>query len=273
MGLFNWHLGRKTSEKSERREQPPVPKGLRISNVQGIGQRERQEDSFAVLNVQDRRKREEEGLFALVADGMGGMEDGREASEFVSDSMCRFFPNLYLQEDPVQALNQQVRSVSASLFENFSGRSGSTLAAAWLQGTRLHWVSVGDSGIFLMRSGGIFQMNREHSYLNDLYLQEFAESRINRKRAEENEDAHRLTSFMGMRDMPWIDQSQLPLNLQSGDTILICSDGISGVLTPPDMLEALRLEPDQGCALLEQMLEEKNVPGQDNYTGIILKYN
>ena len=67
-----------------------------------------------------------------------------------------------------------------------------------------------------------------------------------------------------------MDYSLRPLPLQAGDRILLCSDGISGVLSPPELMEAMALEPDRGCSLLESMVLEKNLPEQDNYTGIII---
>ena len=54
--------------------------------------------------------------------------------------------------------------------------------------------------------------------------------------------------------------------------LLLCSDGISGVLSPPELKEAMSLEPDAGCALLETMVLEKQILEQDNYTGILIAY-
>ena len=67
-----------------------------------------------------------------------------------------------------------------------------------------------------------------------------------------------------------VDYSLRPLPLQAGDRILLCSDGISGILSPAELLEAMSLKPDAGCALLETMVREKDLPEQDNYTGILI---
>ena len=75
---------------------------------------------------------------------------------------------------------------------------------------------------------------------------------------------------MGIDRLTEVDGSLRPLPLQSGDVLLLCSDGISGVLTPPELMEAMRLAPDEGCALLETLVLEKQVPEQDNYTGIMI---
>ena len=67
-----------------------------------------------------------------------------------------------------------------------------------------------------------------------------------------------------------MDLNLRPLTLKRGDALLVCSDGISGVLTPPELLEAMTLAPKEGAELLEHMVLEKGVPGQDNYTGILI---
>ena len=95
---------------------------------------------------------------------------------------------------------------------------------------------------------------------------------IQKSRAEENEDARRLTAFVGMQNLEAVDQSLRPWRLKRGDAILLCSDGISGILSPAELREAMSLPPDEGCRLLETFVEEKRLPGQDNYTGILILY-
>lgn len=246
------------------------PLAIRVANLQGIGEREEQEDSFAVLNATALAELSSQGLFALVADGMGGMEGGRQASEWAAD----FFIQLFRERDPKRSVPewfyQSVHAVSDSVYRQFGGRSGTTLVAVHLLEDRLHWLSVGDSAIYLARDGGVFQLNREHTCLNQLYLQELEQPVIDKARAEQDEDARRLTSFVGIDRLAEVDLNLRPLTLKRGDALLVCSDGISGVLTPPELLEAMSLPPEESAALLEHMVLEKGIPGQDNYTGILI---
>ena len=246
------------------------PLAIRVANLQGIGEREEQEDSFAVLNATALAELSSQGIFALVADGMGGMEGGRQASEWAAD----FFVQLFRERDPKRSVPewfyQSVHVVSDSVYRQFGGRSGTTLVAVHLLEDRLHWLSVGDSAIYLARDGGVFQLNREHTCLNQLYLQELEQPVIDKARAEQDEDARRLTSFVGIDRLAEVDLNLRPLTLKRGDALLVCSDGISGVLTPPELLEAMTLAPKEGAELLEHMVLEKGVPGQDNYTGILI---
>ncbi len=245
---------------------PPV---LRLANIQGQGDRERQEDSFAIVNAAGGELQQARGLLALVADGMGGMEDGKAASQWTAERFLQLFRERE-GEDMPGWFYRSVHAVSEDVFRQFGGRSGSTLVAVHIQGERLHWLSVGDSALYLCRNGGVFQLNREHTCLNRLFLQELEREVIEKERAVSDPDAPRLTSFIGIDRLTEADLSLRPLTLQQGDALLLCSDGISGVLTPPELLECMSPDPEEGARLLERMVLEKQVMGQDNYTGILI---
>lgn len=276
MGLFDglFRRSRRTTEPQVTAQlpDPPQRRGLtfQVGNIQGVGGRERQEDSFALLHAADAGEIARRGLFAVVADGMGGLEDGKQISEGAVDTLLQLFQALNDEGDIPRQLKEGICAVSDGLFQRFAGRSGTTVVAVRIFQDSLHWVSVGDSAIYLMRGGGVFQLNQEHTYLNQLYARELEQERIDKSRAEQDEDARRLTAFVGMPQLEQVDYSLRPLPLQAGDRILLCSDGISGVLSPPELMEAMALEPDRGCSLLESMVLEKNLPEQDNYTGIII---
>ena len=248
---------------------PPV---LRVGNIQGIGGRERQEDSFAVRNSSDPEGQRRQGLLAVVADGMGGLAGGEYASQCAVDVLTQRFADWEGEPPAPNWLYAGAFAASEQVFGQFGGMSGTTLIAVHIKENLLYWVSVGDSAIFLMRSGGVFQLNREHTYLNRLYARELAEETIDKSRAERDEDARRLTSFVGIDHLKEVDLNLRPWILKRGDVLLLCSDGISGVLTLPELKEAMRLEPDAGCALLETMVLEKKIGEQDNYTGILIAY-
>ena len=271
MGLFKLFSREKTPAPEP--VQPPVlpeegPLALQIANLQGQGERERQEDSFAIANAADAALQKSQGLLALVADGMGGMEDGKAASQWAVECFLQLFQER--EEDIPGWFYRSAHAVSDEVFRQFGGRSGTTLVSVHIQGERLHWLSVGDSGIFLSRNGGVFQLNREHTCLNRLFLQELEREVIEKERAVSDPDAPRLTAFIGIDQLTEADLSLRPLTLQRGDALLLCSDGISGVLTPPELLECMSLDPEEGARLLERMVLEKNVMGQDNYTGILI---
>ncbi len=243
------------------------PLVLRAANVQGQGDRERQEDSFAILGA---AAPEEQGLFALVADGMGGMLDGRAASAWAADCFLQLYRERPEDQPMPEWYYRTVHAVSDSVYRQFGGLSGTTLVSVHIREGALHWLSVGDSAIFLCRNGGVFQLNREHTCLNQLFLQELDREPIDKERVLSDPDAPRLTSFVGIDRLAEVDLSLRPLELRRGDALLLCSDGISGGLTQAELLECMSLDPEEGCGLLERMVLEKGILGQDNYTGILI---
>ena len=275
MGMFEKLFGRQRRVTEDNATvELPIPRGpaLQVGNVQGVGARERQEDSFAVCNASDRSALEREGVFAVVCDGMGGMDSGNEASEAAVEAFLQLFHSLLAEGDIPRQLREGTLAVSDGIFQRFRGRSGTTAVAVRIQGGGLHWISVGDSAIFLKRGECVFQLNREQTCLNDLYLRELRQEPIQKERAEGDEDARRLTAFVGIDCLGQVDQSLRPWVLRDGDVILLCSDGISGVLSPAELREAMSLPPDEGCRLLETMVQEKALPGQDNYTGVMIAW-
>ena len=243
---------------------------IQVGNIQGVGDREQQEDSFAVLNSSDPERRRSQGLLAMVADGMGGMADGKAASQLAVDVLLDRFSGWDRQQTPPEWLYGGAFAASDQVFSRSQGASGTTLTAVHIWENQMYWLSVGDSAIFLKRGGGVFQLNREHTYLNQLYARELEEETIDKTRAQSDADARRLTSFVGIDHLKEVDLNLRPWILKPGDVILLCSDGISGVLSPPELLEAMSLPPDEGCALLETMVLEKQIPEQDNYTGVMI---
>ena len=241
-------------------------------NIQGLGSREAQEDSFAVRNSADPEQLESRGLFAVVADGMGGMAAGKEASQCAVDVLLERFDQWEAEPAAPEWLYAGACAASDQVYRRFGGQSGTTLTAVYVVQDHLYWLSVGDSAIYLMRDGGVFQLNREHTYLNRLYQQELEAGTLDKGRAETDPDARRLTSFVGIDHLQEVDLNLRPLALQPGDVILLCSDGISGVLTPPELMEAMSLDPAEGCGLLETMVLEKQIPEQDNYTGVMIAW-
>ena len=251
-----------------RRPMPQAP--ILVGNVQGIGAREGQEDSFALVNASDPEAMARRGVFAVVADGMGGLADGKAISEAAVDGFLQLFQTLDETGDVPRQLLSGTCAINDALFQRFGGRSGTTAVAVWILRDRLHWISVGDSAIFLMRHGGVFQVNREHTRLNELYLEELSREPSDPARAESDEDARRLSAFLGMPELREADYNRRPFLLCPGDVLLLCSDGISGVLTPAELREAMCLPPDAGCRLLETLVLEKGLPAQDNFTGTMI---
>ena len=80
-----------------------------------------------------------------------------------------------------------------------------------------------------------------------------------------------LTSYLGMGQLRWIDQSEQPVLARPGDRFLLMSDGVYNALSEQELCHALALEAPKAAKALGQMVSAKAWPGQDNYTAVILQ--
>lgn len=249
----------------------PKNLGLKIANLQGAGNREYQEDSFAVINALNLFERKKNGLFAVVCDGMGGLEGGKESSEFAVDQSIQIFRSLNPELDVSKQLVAGVSDISRTICAARRGASGTTLVAVRILGNQLHFISVGDSAIILKRDDFLIQLNADHILANDLLKQELQQEKICVENALSHEEADRLTSFIGMGELSEIDFNVRPFLLQPGDRLLLCSDGVSKMLCETELLEALSGTADQGVKQMEDAILSKGYVHQDNYTAIVIQ--
>ena len=249
----------------------PQP-AYQVANLQGLGARAQQEDSFTVANAFDAAMAQEKGLFFAVCDGMGGMRDGRLASETAIQSLRQSYLNLDRSQDLAPQLEQSVYQASAQVEARIGGDGGSTVVAGVLYQGGLYYASVGDSFLYLLRNGNLIRLNAEHNLCHQKYLEAIREGSMDPLPFQNLPDGAALTEFLGMVGMDDVDCSVLPLPIDGGDVLLACSDGVGGVLSPEEITEALQMPTvEEMCADLEGKIAFYNRPHQDNYTAIVVK--
>ena len=141
-----------------------------IGNMQGVGARSRQEDSFAVMNAFDVNKIKNNGLFFAVCDGMGGMKDGKVASEAAVSSFRQSFIEMNKGYDIPTQLKNSVFVASNKVEALLGGQGGSTAVVCVIYQNMLYYVSVGDSFLYLKRGNTLLRINKEHNMCNQIYL-------------------------------------------------------------------------------------------------------
>ena len=243
-----------------------------VANLQGIGTRERQEDSFAFVNVMDVTKIRKDGLMAVVADGMGGMKDGKLASETVIAVLKEDFKKMDRESDLAQQLCQSVFDAGENVCRLLNGDGGSTVVACILFQEQLYFVSVGDSFLYLKRGQELIRLNREQNCQARAYLETIRSGSMDPTEAQNHREKTALTQFLGMDGMDEMDFLRRPFLLQDEDVLLICSDGVGGVLTEQELLVCLCEEsPDRMCSAIEEKIWQHDETYQDNYTALIIK--
>ncbi len=244
-------------------------KTIQTGKLHNIGKRGQQQDSFGMTDTKD-------GIFAVVADGMGGLAGGDKVSQKIvmtmlqdaavlpaSRSTCRLFEMVAHANDVINRM--------LGMPDQYS--SGSTVVAVKAGRDAFEWVSVGDSRIYLYRGGRLIQLNREHTYEEEL-LWQAVNGEITFEEVQENPRRKGLTSFIGMGRLKYIDGSRRPLPVQPGDRLLLMSDGVFNTLSEQEICDILKDygDPQRAAAAMEERVLQYQRPKQDNFTTVILAF-
>jgi serine/threonine protein phosphatase PrpC len=203
-------------------------------------------------------------LLAL-ADGMGGHAAGEVASKVVIASLAPLDDD-EPGDDLLAQLREAVSNGNGAIAELVSqdpdlDGMGTTLTAVLFAGTRLGLVHVGDSRAYLLRGGQFAQITRDDSFVNELLEQ----GRITQEEAAVHPQRSLLLKALTGHE---VEPSLTVREARAGDRYLICSDGLSGMVSDETMAEAVQIKDPQDCA--DRMIElALKGGGTDNVTVII----
>ena len=203
-------------------------------------------------------------LLAL-ADGMGGHAAGEVASKVVIASLAPLDDD-EPGDDLLAQLRDAVTNGNAAIAELVSqdpdlDGMGTTLTAVLFAGTRLGLVHVGDSRAYLLRNGQFSQITRDDSFVNELLEQ----GRITPEEAAVHPQRSLLLKALTGHE---VEPSLTIREARAGDRYLICSDGLSGMVSDETLTEAVQIPDPQQCA--DRMIElALKGGGTDNVTVII----
>ena len=244
---------------------------LEVEAATDVGLRRAQnEDSYGEWIPAAADERGRRGALLVVADGMGGSRAGEVASRLAVDTVLRSYreaPGVDLLEDllhAVEAANRTVYAESAAHPE-LSGM-GTTCTAVVVRGSDAYIAHVGDSRAYLVRDGAIRQLTRDHS----LVAQLVRDGQLTPEQAKVDPRRNVVTRSVGVGPHVEIDGQHEAGFLQPGDTLLVCSDGLHGVVAD-DELQAAASGPDlaQGCREAIALANRRG--GPDNITVVMAR--
>lgn len=200
--------------------------------------RQKNEDSCLMCVPKNPALADERGLFFSVADGMGGASAG----EFASKMSLRAMHNAYYTgprspvppalQDALEEANQQVFEES-EVNPEYAGM-GTTVSAVLVDGAWAYIAQVGDSRVYLLRErSGIHQITEDHS----LVAEQVRNGVISEEEAENSSFKNLITRAVGIKVDVEVDL--FAVRLQQGDTLLICSDGLSNMVCNRDIAACL----------------------------------
>ena len=249
---------------------------LTIGNAQHIGARKEQQDSFAFSNVHNTEFAAHGGLLGIIADGMGGLEGGQQASRAAVSAFASSYSRKIAQEPIPAALHRSLEEANRAVLAaarniGMDGKMGTTLAAVVVHNDLLYWIASGDSRIYLLRDDQLVRVNADHTYINSLWS-EVAAGRLDRDDALSDPEAPHLTSHLGMDHPAIVDLSQRAFPLRSGDIVIVCSDGIYRGINEGDIAAAFREEsPAHACSTVQERVLAQAHSKQDNLTIIAIQ--
>ena len=221
------------------------------------------QDAFFVGPSQGRQ------LIAMVADGMGGHKSGEVASQKAIEIMRRELERSRAQ--PPVTIARAVQMANLDIFD-FSAENpehagmGTTCTVLVLDDQVGLVGHVGDSRAYLLRDGQLRQLTLDHSWVADRVRQGI----LSEEEARQHRWRNVITNTLG--SSPQVKLDLLHFKVQPGDTLLVCSDGVSMLLSTEHMTRILmQHDPAQAA---ERMLEEANSRGSpDNVTAVVLRVN
>lgn len=206
-------------------------------------------------------------VFAVVCDGMGGANAGNVASELavrhISEYVIRSYRDGMDMTDTEKTLKNAIVSANISLYDKAVNNAelagmGTTAVAAFVKDGTAVIAHVGDSRIYLV-NGEIKQLTRDHSVVQSL----IESGKITPEDAKVHPRKNVITRALGAEENVAVDSDCI--NLSDGDTLLLCSDGLTNFLDDKDILTVF--QNNDISAVAERLVEEANKNGGgDNIT-------
>ncbi len=209
------------------------------------------------------------GLLCLVCDGMGGHENGRLAAETAANEVVARLLHGTGEGEPAQALGDAVREANTKVFslsQHKRLRAGATCVAILIHEHGTEIAHAGDSRAYLVHRGTIAQVTRDHSKVRDMVDQGL----ITPDEARVHPDANQITRALGIAEHIEIEVRETPLPHLSGDVYVLCTDGLSDLVLPDEIMNIVMQsdEPEAAQRLVALALERG---GHDNTTVIVAR--
>jgi PPM family protein phosphatase len=244
--------------------------GIELANLTDVGcQRERNEDSLAYWEPQDDAEFHKKGRLLIVADGMGGYEGGQQASHIAAKTVS----NVYQHSngtDPQTALLHGLEAAHREILDyaarhpNLTGM-GTTCTAASIVDSRLYFSHIGDSRLYLVRNGTVSRLTRDHSYVGRLVETGF----LRPEDAENHPQRHILTAALGVGTELEPDSPAAALELRGGDVLILCTDGLWGLVSDQELHQVASFHPRKACRELVDLAKSRG--GPDNITVQVIR--
>jgi protein phosphatase len=222
-------------------------------------------------------------VFAIVADGIGGHQAGEIAAEIAVETISHIVASSEAN-DPLAIMSRAIEQAGRAVHEQSNSEAaqkgmGSTCVCTWIIGDQLYTASIGDSRIYLIRDGAIYQLTTDHTWVQEAIEHGLIEA----DQARGHPQSHIIRRYLGSKKPAEADlrlrlhpdesdeqaYSNQGMELLPGDQLLLCSDGLSDLVDEQEILT--RLLENEPAAALQQLVQLANERGgHDNITIVTL---
>ena len=255
-----------------------------------VNRRKNNEDCCLAFTVKPYGKNNQPLIILLLADGMGGHEFGELMSRYSIETMSclltreflagSILPNSDNDDQQVQNIISEEtlydivvnanRALREKMAENGSDKGGSTISAAVVKGNSYCYVNLGDSLIYhwSFSENKLYKISDDHSVPGMM----LKSGMINEEQAHSHHLKHHLVYFMGIEDVPPLTELQNTGSsiLDSGDIIMLCSDGICGDLKVEEIDFLFKMHASDKESLISELILASRLKGQTDNQSLIL---
>ncbi|HSL44879.1 MAG TPA: PP2C family serine/threonine-protein phosphatase [Anaerolineales bacterium] len=242
------------------------------------------EDRYAVASFVVDKKDKTPVLLGVLADGIGGHRAGEVAAELAVNHIMQAVAHSdgrHIRDTIEDAVIEASDAIAAHSEANPNLKGmGATCAVAWIVGDRLHTAYVGDSRIYLMRSGRIQQLTVDHTWVQEA----IDRGVLTPEAAREHPNVHVIRRYLGSPTPPEPDfrlklfndeghqnaENNQGFQMLPNDVLLLCSDGLTDLVWNDEILEVVRSRPNlkEASRALVDLANSRG--GHDNTTVILI---
>lgn len=219
----------------------------------------------------------DKGALLVVADGMGGMNAGEVASELAIQTIREHFSSDRLTDAVTKDrfsiekhMNEAIVAADAKIKAEAKCRPetrgmGTTIVIGWIYGSKLYISWCGDSRAYVFNpAAGLHQISKDHSYVQSLV----DKGAISREDAFDFPESNIITRCLSDSTTKAVPESLLhPYDLCDGDIVMLCTDGLNGMLRDPEMEAIIRADGDDLDRMADDLIKGAcDAEGSDNIT-------
>lgn len=242
------------------------------------------EDRYSVASYITSQEDPRPSVFSVICDGIGGHRAGEVAAELAVKYVSQGVAASNARK-PLNIMADAIEDASQAIAEHSAGRAeekgmGATCACAWVIENKLFIAYVGDSRIYLMRGNQIHRLTKDHTWVQEA----LDKGIISLSQAHDHPNLHVIRRHLGSIHLPEVDfrlylegnetddeaRHNQGLLLDPGDTILLCSDGLTDHLGDDEILNAVQSKQDLKSAAETLVKYTNQRGGHDNISVILM---